>query len=54
VAISWRLVGTACGLESEKKKKERDRDRGQEKRKRERERERRRCAKMCRCEDVNM
>jgi len=30
VAISWRLVGTACGLKREKKKKERDRDRWQE------------------------
>ena len=30
VAISWRLVRTACGLKREKKKKERDGDRGQE------------------------
>ena len=46
VAISWRLVGTACGLKGEQKKKERDRDRGQE-----RERE---DVKMRRCEDEKM
>ena len=47
VAISWCLVGTACGLKREKKKKEGDSDRGQEgKREREKGRERER-----RCED---
>ena len=56
VAISWRLVRTACGLKREKKKKERDGDRGQE---REREREKMKMkmwvclgTKSWRCEDV--